>query len=147
MPNIAGGYRLGFDNTTLGNSWSQGIVVLEETIQYPPPTNIQAEAGNSEVTITWDNPAIADLSNIESFTVTGNPEGTCTTTANTCIIDGLTNGTTYTFTVVTNYTGGNVSSPSESSSEATPASPPPPLTLEQQQRIRDYWIRNPISYS
>ena len=131
MPNIAGGYRLGFDNTTLGNSWSQGIVVLEETIQYPPPTNIQAEAGNSEVTITWDNPAIADLSNIESFTVTGNPEGTCTTTANTCIIDGLTNGTTYTFTVVANYTGGNVSSPSESSSAATPASPPsPPLTVE-----------------
>ncbi|MBF81998.1 MAG: hypothetical protein CL522_01130 [Actinobacteria bacterium] len=131
LPNIAGGYRVGFNGTSLGDSWSQGIVVLEETIQYPSPTNIHAEAGDSEVSITWDNPPIADLSNLETFTVTGNPEGTCTTTANTCLIDGLTNGITYTFSVVANYTGGNVSSPSESSSEATPASPPsPPLTVE-----------------
>lgn len=131
LPNIAGGYRIGFSGTTLGDAWSQGVVVLQETIQYPAPTNVQADAGNSEVSITWDNPPIADLSNIESFTVTGNPEGTCTTTTNSCLIGGLTNGTAYTFSVVANYTGGNVSISSDSSPTVIPASPPsPPLTVQ-----------------
>ena len=131
LPNIAGGYRIGFSGTTLGDAWSQGVVVLQETIQYPAPTNVQADAGNSEVSISWDNPPIADLSNIESFTVTGNPEGTCTTTTNSCLIGGLTNGTAYTFSVVANYTGGNVSISSDSSPTVIPASPPsPPLTVQ-----------------
>ena len=142
LPNIAGGYRVGFSGTTLGDAWSQGIVVLEENIQYPAPTNVQADAGNSEVSITWDNPPIDDLSDIESFTVTGNPEGTCTTTTNSCIIGGLTNGTPYTFSVVANYTGGNPSISSDSSPTVTPASPPSLSRTVQATQLRDWYYQN-----
>ena len=130
LPNIAGSYRLGFSGTTLGDSWSQGLVVLEETIQYPPPTNVNAVAGNSSATISWDNPPLLDLTNLEGYTVTGIPNGSCSTTGNNCIINGLVNGTSYTFSVVADYSAGNSSEPSASTSPIVPASPPsPPLSV------------------
>ncbi len=129
-PALAGSYRVGLSGTSLGESWSKGIVVLEETIQYPPPTNIDASAGDSQVLVTWDSPALSDLSSLEGYVVTGTPSGTCTTSTNSCVVTGLTNGTSYTFTVVANYTGGNQSEASATSPTTVPASAPsPPLNV------------------
>jgi subtilisin family serine protease/secreted trypsin-like serine protease/subtilisin-like proprotein convertase family protein len=126
LSNIAGIYRLGFIGTTLGDAWTIGFVSLVESLQYPPPSNVQSEPGDSEVAISWDAPSVSNLSSLEGYTVTGSPNGTCTTASNSCVITGLTNGTPYTFTVVANYTGGNQSDASAPSPSTIPASAPSP---------------------
>ena len=86
------------------------------------PTGVTASAGNGSATVNWTAPASNGGSTITSYTVTpyigstaqtpvtvtGNPPATSTT------VTGLTNGTTYTFTVsATNAIGtGPASSPS-----------------------------------
>jgi flagellar motor protein MotB len=89
------------------------------------PTNVTASAGNAKATITWSAPSSNGGSNVSSYTVTAAPGGaTCdaTASATTCEVVGLTNGTTYTFSVTaTNSTG--VSSQSPSSAGVTPVAP------------------------
>jgi hypothetical protein len=89
------------------------------------PLNVSAIAGNAEATVTWTAPAADGGSPILSYLVTASPGGatanaTGTTTAS---ITGLTNGTSYTFTVVAvNALGdGTASAPS---APVTPASVP-----------------------
>jgi Domain of unknown function (DUF4082)/Bacterial Ig domain/Fibronectin type III domain/Lysyl oxidase len=94
------------------------------------PTEVQATAGNGSATVTWTAPANGG-SPITSYTVTpyngstaqpattvtGSPPATSTT------INGLTNGTSYTFTVTATNTIG--AGPSSSPSNAvTPSAPP-----------------------
>jgi Domain of unknown function (DUF4082)/Bacterial Ig-like domain/Fibronectin type III domain/Bacterial Ig domain len=95
------------------------------------PTGVTATAGNGSATVSWTAPANTGGSAITTYTVTpfigstaqtpatvtGNPPATTTT------VSGLTNGTTYTFTVsATNATGtGPASSPSNA---VTPNVPP-----------------------
>jgi predicted phage tail protein len=68
-------------------------------------TSLSAAPGNKQVTLSWTDPADADLDRIE-ITWTGGSGGTATAEkstaenqANSTIITGLTNGTEYTFTV------------------------------------------------
>ena len=130
LPNTAGTYRLGFVGTTLGDAWTNGLVTLVESIQNPPPTNVNTVPGDSEILVSWDTPSLSNLSTLEGYTVTGSPTGTCSTTTNSCVITGLTNGTSYTFSVVANYTGGIQSDPSAASPSTVPASvPSPPLNV------------------
>jgi Domain of unknown function (DUF4082)/Bacterial Ig domain/Fibronectin type III domain/Lysyl oxidase len=94
------------------------------------PTEAQATAGNGSATVTWTAPANGG-SPITSYTVTpyngstaqpatsvtGSPPATSTT------INGLTNGTSYTFTVTaTNIVGAGP--PSSPSNAVTPNAPP-----------------------
>src|SRR5690606_36429679 len=82
------------------------------------PTAVIGQAGNAQVTVSWTAPAGDSGSAITSYTVTSDPEGiTCTTVdgnATECLVEGLTNGTDYTFTVTaTNEAGtGAASDPS-----------------------------------
>ena len=124
LPNLAGTYRIGFTGTTLGDAWSQGIISLVESLQYPPPVNVTAVPGDSEITVSWDTPPLSNLSSLQSYTVTGSPSGSCTSTTNSCTVTGLTNGTAYTFSVMANYSGSNQSDPSSNSEPAIPASAP-----------------------
>jgi hypothetical protein len=78
------------------------------------PTNVVATAGNTTAYVTWTAPA-SNGSPITSYTVTSSPGGIiCGTTTTACGFLGLTNGTSYTFTVTaTNAIGtGPASSPS-----------------------------------
>ena len=86
------------------------------------PTGVTATAGNASATVSWTAPSNNGGSTITKYTVTpfigstaqtpvtvtGNPPATTTP------VNGLTNGTSYTFTVsATNATGaGPASSPS-----------------------------------
>lgn len=82
-------------------------------------------AGNAQVTLSWTTPSSTGGSPITSYTVTATPGAeTCnTTTATTCTVTGLTNGTAYTFTVTaTNVEGVGVSS--APSAAVTPANGP-----------------------
>ena len=70
-------------------------------------TNVVAEPGNGQAKITWSAPAGGT---VQSYAVTTTPAGgTCTpspVTARECLVRGLADGTSYTFTVTTTFQGG-----------------------------------------
>lgn len=83
------------------------------------PQNVKATAGDGKATISWD--AVPGGS-VTSYTVTASPGGkSCTATApaTSCVIEGLTNGTTYTFKVVAVNAAG--SGPESAEAKITPA--------------------------
>jgi hypothetical protein len=76
------------------------------------PTSITAVAGNTQVTVSFTAPVSNGGSAITNYTVTSNTGGiTGTGSSSPITLTGLTNGTSYTFTVVaTNSVGNSVSS-------------------------------------
>ena len=103
------------------------------------PTIGTATAGNAAVNVRWTALAAADDSlgglPFARYTATSFPGGfSCTTTVRTddsCVVTGLTNGTSYTFTVTASNTGAT-SAPSLASAPVTPVAtgvPSPPLNV------------------
>ncbi len=88
------------------------------------PTNVAATIGDSSASVSWSAPAFNGGSSITSYTVTSNIGGHSVTTSNTnATVPGLSNGTTYTFTVTaTNALGTSTSS--GTSNGVTPATIP-----------------------
>src|SRR5205807_1011689 len=100
----------------------------------PPPgpiavpiaaTSVHAIAGNAQATVTWVPPLSNGGSSITSYLVTSNPPGgtaTVTAPATIATLTGLTNGTSYTFTVTPRSAAGAglTSAPSNS---VTPTAP------------------------
>jgi hypothetical protein len=91
------------------------------------PTGVTAAKGNGQATVTWTRPADDGGTQITGYTVTSNPGGVTASvngTTTTAVVTGLTNGTSYTFTVTaTNAVGtGPASTPSNA---VTPAAPVP----------------------
>ncbi len=86
------------------------------------PTSVAGSSGNGQVVVSWNAPVYNRGSAITAYTVTASPGGrTCewSSGALSCIVTGLTNGTSYTFTVTaTNAVG--TSSPSPASNAVTP---------------------------
>jgi uncharacterized repeat protein (TIGR02543 family) len=77
------------------------------------PTAVTATNNqNAQSTISWNAPLGNGGSSITGYTVTASPgTGTCTTNGTSCQITGLTNNTSYTFTVkATNAIGDSVAS-------------------------------------
>jgi hypothetical protein len=91
------------------------------------PTGVTASAGNADVRLSWSAPADGG-SPITSYTVTRYVGGvvqarhTFATSATSHLLKGLTNGTTYTFTVAAGNAVGS-SAPSAPSLPATPLIP------------------------
>jgi uncharacterized protein (TIGR02145 family) len=72
------------------------------------PTSPVATAGNTQASVAFTAPIVNGGSSITGYTVTASPGGfTKTGTTSPLIVTGLTNGTSYTFTVVATNTVGN----------------------------------------
>ena len=101
-------------DTVPNSTWGFGFAFLPQTFPPDPPTNVTATAGNAQATVSWSAPADDGGSAITLYAVTSDPDGrTATTTAatTTAVVTGLTNGTSYTFTVTaTNAVGTSASS-------------------------------------
>jgi hypothetical protein len=95
----------------------------------PAPTIGSAVAGNAQATVSFTAPVSNGGAAITSYTVTSIPGGiTATGTASPITVSGLTNGTSYTFTVTaTNSVGAGAASAATNS--VTPVSPVPPVVL------------------
>jgi Putative Ig domain/Regulator of chromosome condensation (RCC1) repeat/Fibronectin type III domain len=84
------------------------------------PTAVTALPGDASATVSWTAPASLDGGNVISYTATATPGGeTCTTSATTCTIAGLTNNTRYDIVVVVHTSVGD--SGSSASASVTPA--------------------------
>jgi hypothetical protein len=90
-----------------------------------PPTNVVAQGGVAQATITWDPPVDTGGSPITAYLVTSSGGGS-TMTVNGAVtmatMTGLTNGTTYTFMVAAINAAGT--GPSATSNPTTPTGMP-----------------------
>lgn len=85
------------------------------------PQSATAVAGDSSATVSWQVPSSNGGDAITGYSVLANTGQTCsTTTLLTCIVNGLTNGVAYTFTV-TATNGVGTSDPSLATGSVTPA--------------------------
>ena len=89
------------------------------------PAEARAIGGNGSATVVWCPPA-SGAGSIVSYTVSGGGQRVTATVPNDwAIVDGLTNGTSYTFTVTANTKSG-ASSATTSTNAVTPAPIPEP---------------------
>ena len=91
-----------------------------------PPAGVSAVRGAASATVSWTAPPTNGGGPITGYTVTGSPGGVTRTVAGdqtSAVVNGLTNGTGYTFTVVaTNAVGSSAAS--APSNQVTPATTP-----------------------
>ncbi len=90
------------------------------------PTGVSANAGDGEATVSWSEPASDGGAAITSYEVTASPGGKTATagaSATFATVTGLTNGTSYTFTVRASNEAGP-SEPSAPSNAVTPQGSP-----------------------
>lgn len=88
-----------------------------------PPTAVKTTGGNGAVTVSW-TPPVRSNALVTSYTVASNAGPGCTATGvTTCKVTGLTNGTPYTFTVVSNNQYGS-SLPTAPTAPVIPAATP-----------------------
>jgi uncharacterized repeat protein (TIGR02543 family) len=122
---------IGTTTTLLGTAAADGSAIISITddpqiiiaITKPDaPIGVSATSGeNAATTVSWTAPSDGG-SPITAYTATSDAGQSCTSTATSCSVSGLINGTAYTFTVTaTNSIG--TSDPSSASSVATPAAP------------------------
>jgi hypothetical protein len=83
------------------------------TVVPTPPTDVSGIPMNGAVSVSWNAPADNGGLAISSYRVTASPGGAFATTPNgtttTATVTGLTNGTSYTFTVIATNSKGNSS--------------------------------------
>lgn len=95
----------------------------------PAPVRVTSSAGDSQATVSWSMPDQASPL-VSRYTATASPGGLqCSSSTLDCVITGLTNGTSYTVTVVAINSAGS-SPPSAASAPFTPkGSPSAPLNV------------------
>ena len=95
-----------------GNSLASNSIDATPKTVPDAPTSVNASAGDGNAAVTWLAPPNNGGSVVTGYTVTASPGGaTCSTAGTICTVNGLTNGSSYTFTVVaTNGVGSSVAS-------------------------------------
>lgn len=121
---------VGETSTLLGTATNDGsitILITEDpeiviAVSRPSaPTSVSATSGgNGASTITWIAPTNNGGGDITSYLVSSSGGQTCSSVTLSCSISGLTNGTSYTFTVTATNSSG-ASAASSASAAITPA--------------------------
>ncbi|WP_203845278.1 beta strand repeat-containing protein [Dactylosporangium siamense] len=121
---LAPGTPVSFAVVAYGNGGASLPAATAPVVPGPPaaPDGVAATPGNGTASVGWDPPT-GGGAGVDVYTVTAAPGGAgCTTAAYGCTVTGLTNGVTYTFTVVAHGVGAAGSSaPSQASAPVTPA--------------------------
>ena len=102
-----------------GPSTCFATLTLMPNVAPSAPTDVTGSAGDGSATVSW-TPAKNFAG--QTFTVTSSPDGkTCSVEypATSCTVEGLTNGTAYTFAVTTTTSGGT----SDASADSAPVTP------------------------
>ncbi|MGC8499494.1 MAG: fibronectin type III domain-containing protein [Acidimicrobiales bacterium] len=130
-------YPTGYTFTvTATNSYGTGPASAPSSAVYPTesvpsaPTSVTAAAGVLSATVSW-TAASANGAAISLYTVTSSPGGfTCTTTATSCTVSGLTAGVSYTFSVMArNVVGPGPNSYLSAAVTPRPNVPNPPVNI------------------
>ena len=89
------------------------------------PTGVVGVAGDGQVSVSWTAPTSQGGTTITGYTVRSSDSDveTCETSLVSCVVTGLTNGTSYTFTVTATNSAGT-STASDPSDSVTPATAP-----------------------
>ena len=88
-----------------------------------PPRNVSAEAGDKSASVSFSPPEDDGGAEITQYTAISNPGGfSATCSASPCLVEGLTNGTAYAFTVTATNQAGE-SAASSPSNSVTPTAP------------------------
>jgi hypothetical protein len=94
------------------------------------PSVVSITSTNGSATLSWSAPASNGGRTITDYTITANPSITAITTSSTSYtVTGLTNGTTYTFSVVANNLRGSSSAVVFSAVTPMPVAPSAPRSL------------------
>jgi plastocyanin len=125
--------QLGDDATgkTYDVAYDQVSVASSFIVPPPPPgapTGVAATPGNGQATVTWTAPGSSGGGPITGYSITVSPGGTVVRSSGlttSAVVSGLTNGTSYTFTVTATNDYGT-SAPSAASAPVIPATVPGP---------------------
>ena len=121
--------------------WELATVVFKSGSQAPPtvpaaPGNVSAAAGNASATVSWTAPSNGG-SAITSYTVTpyagttAQPTTVVSGSATSALVSGLTNGTSYTFTVTATNAVGNGQASAASNAVTPSAQATSPAFVQQ----------------
>ena len=131
--------------------FNQPFEVMAPAVKPGAPTNIRATAGYGTATVQWEAPEHDGGSPIISYTVTSHPGDLNVITDGATpwvVFPGLTNDTTYTFTVTATNTVGS-SAASDASGSVTPTERPTPAYgpyLRYQHPVHNWSISYPIDW-
>ncbi len=112
----------------IGNSAESSATSAVTPLSVPgAPTAVTATPGDSQASVAFTAPSDNGGTPITGYTATSSPGGhTATCTTSPCTVTGLTNGTTYTFTVIATNTVGDSAASAASSSVTAAAVPGAP---------------------
>jgi len=127
-PSVSGTFPVSVTVTSNGQTDTVTIpltVTSSASTSGDAPTDVVAVAGDSDALVTFVAPSDASQLTGVKYTITAGPGGaSCVTTGTSCLITGLTNGTTYTFSVVATSSSPTATSPAGISNPATPTAAP-----------------------
>ena len=109
------------------------------------PTRVRAlGAQDSKSSVSWSAPSITGGTAVTGYTVTSSPDAhICRTTSTSCTVKGLTNGTSYTFSVTATNAAGSSLSSVPTSGVIPSMTPGGPINLTataaQNQRVTLHW--------
>jgi fibronectin type 3 domain-containing protein len=114
------------------NSMEVNATPAAPTIPPSTPTNLQAAAGDAQVSLTWSASTGATSYDIKRSTTSGGPYSQiATASTNSYTNTGLTNGTTYYYVVsAVNSAGQSANSTQASATPTAPANPDVTITID-----------------